>query len=207
MSNAGLPFLSFDLSSASTSLVPPPSRSLKNQGFFEDEPPLLEELGINPVLVFRKIFSILNPIRINPDLHEDADLSGPFLLLILFGVFQLLAGKVHFGVILGWMAVSSLSLYAVCNLLAGRNGSLHLYRCVSSVGYCLLPMVIFSAISLLMPHGGPTFWVIAVLVIIWCTRACTNLLVLVAPHAEEYTSLVAYACFLIYTAFSLLVVF
>lgn len=204
--SAGLPFLSFDLGSAPTSYVPP-SGSYRGSGFFEDEPPLLEELGINTSLILRKILSILNPIRINSDLHVDPDLSGPFVFFILFGTFQLLAGKVHFGVILGWIAVASLFLYMVFNLLAGTNGSLDLYRCLSLVGYSLLPMMIFSALSLFLPHGGPTIFVIASLATIWCTRACTSLLVVVAPHAEAHRSLVAYTCGLIYTAFSLLVLF
>lgn len=203
----GLPFLSFDLNSASTSFAPPPKTVYTGSGFFEDEPPLLEELGINTTLIMRKTLSILNPIRINSDLHEDSDLSGPFVFFMLFGLFQLLAGKVHFGVILGWIAVASLFLYVVFNLLAGRNGSLDLYRCLSLVGYCLLPMVMFSALSLFIPHSGLTTLVIASLVIIWCTKACTRLLVVLAPHAEEHRSLVAYACGLIYTAFALLVLF
>ncbi|KAM7467841.1 hypothetical protein LguiB_015403 [Lonicera macranthoides] len=44
---------------------------------FEDEPPLLKELG-------------------------------PFLFLMAFGLFQLLAGKLHFGIILGWVTVEEL---------------------------------------------------------------------------------------------------
>ncbi|KAI3816868.1 hypothetical protein L1987_10652 [Smallanthus sonchifolius] len=80
--------------------------------------------------------SILNPFRVKADLHEDADLSGPFLFLMAFGLFQLLAGKLHFGIILRWVTVASLFLYVVFNMLAGRNGNLDLYRCLSLIGYC-----------------------------------------------------------------------
>eukprot|EP00250_Pteridium_aquilinum_P032564 c4609_g1_i1 orf=383-1150(+) len=207
--SSGIPFLAFDLSSAHTSgYGPPPTGGvIRSTGFFEDEAPLLEELGINTSHIMRKTLSILNPIRLNADLHEDADLSGPFVFFMLFGLFQLLGGKVHFGVILGWLAVASIFLYFVFNMLAGRNGSLDLYRCLSIVGYCLLPMVIFAALSLFLPRSGPTIIAIACLAVIWCTRACTSLLVVVAPHAEEHRSLVAYTCGLLYTAFSLLVIF
>lgn len=201
---SGIPFLAFDLSSAHASGYGPPPNVLRSNGFFEDEPPLLEELGINTSHITRKTLSILNPIRLNADLYDDADLSGPFVFFMLFGLFQLLGGKVHFGVILGWLAVASIFLYFVFNMLAGRNGSLDLYRCLSIVGYCLLPMVIFSALSLFLPRSGPTIFAIACIAVIWCTRACTCLL---APHAEEHRSLVAYTCVLLYTAFSLLVLF
>ncbi|KAH7290180.1 hypothetical protein KP509_30G035200 [Ceratopteris richardii] len=126
---------------------------------------------------------------------------------MLFGLFQLLSGKLHFGIILGWLAVASIFVYFVLNMLVGRDGSFDLYRCLSVVGYCLLPMVIFSAVSLFLPRSGPTIVVIACLAVVWCTRACTSLLIVVTPHAEEHRSLVAYACGLLYTAFSLLVLF
>lgn len=142
----------------------------------------------------------------NPDLHEDGDLSGPFLFLIAFGLFQLLAGKIHFGIILGWVTVAAIYLYVVFNMLAGRNGSLDLYRCLSMIGYCMLPMVILSAISLFLPQGGVVIFALAALFVIWSTRVCTRLLIEVARW-DEHRGLVGYACFLIYMLFSLLVIF
>ena len=43
---------------------PPPSYGAhdQNQGF-EDEPPLLEELGINPDHIMQKTLTVLNPLR------------------------------------------------------------------------------------------------------------------------------------------------
>lgn len=204
-----LPFMSFDMGSvqASSYSMPPSIGNFQNGGGFEDELPLLEELGINTGHIVKKTRSILNPIRINADLHEDADLSGPFVFTMLFGLFQLLGGKIQFGVILGWLAVASMFLYFVFNMLAGRNGSLDLYRCVSYVGYCLLPMVIFSALALFLPRSSLVTCLIACLVVIWCTRACTTLLVMATPYGEEHRNLAAYACGLIYTTFSLLVLF
>lgn len=174
---------------------------------FEDEPPLLEELGINTRQIWSKTVSIANPFRVNPNLHEDADLSGPFLFVMAFGLFQLLAGKLHFGILLGWVTVSALFLYIVFNMLAGRNGNLDLYRCVSLIGYCMLPMVILSAIGLFLPQGGAAIFVIAGVFVIWSTRVCTRLLVELASCGDEHRGLIAYACFLIYMLFSLLVIF
>jgi hypothetical protein len=50
-------------------------------------------------------------------------------------------------------------------------------------------------------------FIFAVVTVLWCTRACTSLLVVLFPMADEHRALVAYPCGLIYTAFSLLVVF
>ncbi|KAL5974653.1 hypothetical protein ACLOJK_031323 [Asimina triloba] len=206
-----LPFMSFDIGSApSTSFSGPmfgsagvPSGSLS----FDEEPPLLEELGINTRQIWRKTVSILNPFRVNSSLHEDADLSGPFLFLMAFGLFQLLAHKLHFGIILGWVTVAALFLYVVFNMLAGRHGNLDLYRCFSLVGYCMLPMVIFSAVSLFVPGGGMLVFGLGAFFVLWSTRVCTRLLVELASCGEEHRGLIAYACWLIYMLFSLLVIF
>ncbi|XP_078435090.1 uncharacterized protein LOC144706076 [Wolffia australiana] len=210
---AGLPFMSFEIGSA------PPSSSFSNPVFgsagyaavggssFEDEPPLLEELGINTRQIWRKTRSILNPFRINANLHEDADLSGPFLFLMAFGLFQLLAGKFHFGIILGWVTIAAFFLYIMFNMLAGRNGNLDLYRSVSLVGYCMLPMVIFSAVALFVPQGGIIAFYLGAVFVLWSTRVCTRLLVDLASCGDEHRGLVAYACFLVYSLFSLLIIF
>ena len=124
-----------------------------------------------------------------------------------FGLFQLLAGKLHFGIILGWVTVSALFLYVVFNMLAGRNGNLDLYRCLSLIGYCMLPIVILSALSLFVPQGGGVILGVTGVFVIWSTRVCTRLLVELASCEDEHRGLIAYACFLIYVLFSLLVVF
>ncbi|KAF8403269.1 hypothetical protein HHK36_011370 [Tetracentron sinense] len=209
--NPNLPFLSFDMGSAAASTsFSAPVFGGNGVGIgvgFEDELPLLEELGINTRQIWKKTASILNPFRINGNLHEDADLSGPFLFLMAFGLFQLLAGKLHFGIILGWVTVSALFLYVVFNMLAGRNGNLDLYRCLSLLGYSMLPIVILSAVSLFVPQGGVVIFSMAAVFVLWSTRVCTRLLVELASCGDEHRGLIAYACFLIYVLFSLLVIF
>ncbi|KAL6524683.1 hypothetical protein OROHE_015965 [Orobanche hederae] len=213
-SNANHPFLSLDVNSAaaSTSFSPAPYFPSNIGGGvgaigFEDEPPLLEELGINTRQIYQKTLSILNPFRINHHLHEDADLSGPFLFLMAFGLFQLLAGKFHFGIILGWVTMASMFLYVIFNMLAGKNGNLDMYKCLSLIGYCMLPIVMLSAISLFLPQGGMVIMVLTGVFVIWATRVCTRLVVELANCGDEHRGLIAYACFLIYMLFSLLVIF
>ncbi|KAH7423837.1 hypothetical protein KP509_12G076400 [Ceratopteris richardii] len=201
-----LPFYSFDPASVQASAYSMPP-TIQTADSFDNEPPLLEELGINTSLILRKTTNILNPLRINSYLHEDADLSGPFVYIMFFGLFQLLAGKLQFGVILGWLVVASLFVTLVFNMLEGNDGDLKVYRCMSYVGYSLLPVVIFSAFQLFLPRGGMAILLFACLAVIWSTRTCTSLLVSASLHAEESRSLIGYSCALIYTAFSLLVVF
>ncbi|KAJ8899620.1 hypothetical protein K2173_018594 [Erythroxylum novogranatense] len=211
-SNSGIPFMSFDIGTApnaafGTGPIGVGPMASSGGGNFDDEEPLLDELGIHPDQIWRKTKSILNPFRVNSSVHKDSDLSGPIFFYLSLCLFQLLAGKIQFGVILGWIVVSSIFLYVVFNMLAGRNGNLDLHTCTSVVGYCLLPVVVFSAVSLFVPQGSAVRFVIAGVFVIWATRACTNLMVSVADGGEEHRGLIAYACFLIYTLFSLLVIF
>ncbi|KAE9621763.1 putative Yip1 domain-containing protein [Lupinus albus] len=208
--NSSIPFMSFDIGSATASTSSGPIYTGPIGGGsanFDDEEPLLDELGIHPDQIWSKIRSVLNPFRVNHTVHKDSDLSGPILLYMSFCLFQLLAGKIQFGVILGWIVVSSIFLYVVFNMLAGRTGNLDLHTCTSVVGYCMLPVVIFSAISLFLPQGGVVAVAIAAVFVLWATRASTGLIVSLTDGGDEHHGLVAYACFLIYSLFSLLVVF
>ena len=212
-SNSGIPFMSFDIGSAtataSTSAGTIYGGPMGGGGSanFDDEEPLLDELGIHPDQIWKKIRSILNPIRVNYMVHKDSDLSGPILLYMSFCLFQLLAGKIQFGVILGWIVVSSIFLYVVFNMLEGRSGNLKLHTCTSVVGYCMLPVVVLSALSLFIPQVGVVRFALATIFVLWATRASTGLIVSLADGGDEHRGLIAYACFLIYTLFSFLVIF
>ncbi|XP_074556449.1 uncharacterized protein LOC141812303 [Curcuma longa] len=180
--------------------------SLSISGSFEDKPPLLEELGINTRQIWWKTLSIMNPFRVNPNLHEDGDLVGPFLFPMAFGLFQFLAGKFHFGIILGWVIVASLFLYVVFNMVAGRNRNLGLYRCLSLIEYSMQPMLIFYALPLLVPHGGVVIFAMAMVSVLWSTQVCTRLMVEIASCGDEHRGLIAYAYWLVYLPFSLLII-
>ncbi|XP_028096155.1 uncharacterized protein LOC114296056 isoform X1 [Camellia sinensis] len=170
-------FLSFDIGPTSFSV--PVSGS--------DEPSLLEELEIDASLIYRKSLSLLNPFRLNPAVHDSADLSGSFLYYMSFCLFQMLAGKVQFGVVLGWIVVFSIFLYVVFNMLQGKNGNLDLYRSLSLVGYSLLPVVVFSALSLFIPQGFVVAnFILAAVFVMWSTRVCSCLLLEGASRGDEH---------------------
>ena len=83
---------------------------------------------------------------------------GPWLTLIpplrLPSLLQM--GKIHFGVILGWSVVHSSVLWLIVNQLAGAEAAeakgLDLYSICCVVGYCMVPLVVYSAVSLLIPR-------------------------------------------------------
>ena len=91
---------------------------------------------------------MLNPlVKTDSETANDTDLAGPLVFCLLFGGVLLLSGKVHFGYIYGVGLLGCISIYALLNLMSMDGVSV---VCVMSVlGYCILPMVFLSAVSLL----------------------------------------------------------
>lgn len=66
--------------------------SMPSGNGFDDEPPLLEELGINFSHILQKTLAVLVPFRKNTtELHvNDDDLAGPLIFGVVLGFFLLL---------------------------------------------------------------------------------------------------------------------
>merc|ERR1719481_2298504 len=120
---------------------------------FDDEPPLLEELGINPDHIFQKTLTVLNPWRTtDPAAAGDSDLAGPLCFCLAFGSFLMLSGKLHFNYIYGIGLLGCVCIYALLNLMAVSGVAI--CTVVSVLGYCLLPIVVLSGLSILFSLTG-----------------------------------------------------
>ncbi|XP_046437954.1 protein YIPF5-like [Daphnia pulex] len=172
---------------------------------FDDEPPLLEELGINPDHIFQKTLAVLNPLReTDASILQDTDLAGPLAFVLAFGGFLLLSGKVHFSYIYGIGVLGCLAIYAMLNLMAVSGVSIGVT--VSVLGYCLLPMVALSGISILISLQGLLGIVLTALAILWCSISASKLFV-TALTMDHQQPLVAYPCAMLYGVFALLTIF
>jgi hypothetical protein len=81
---------------------------------FADEPPLLEELGINFDHITQKTLAVVNPLRsTDASILHDSDLAGPLVFIVAFGCFLLLSGKVSFGYIYGIGVLGQLSFFSM----------------------------------------------------------------------------------------------
>ncbi len=103
---------------SSFSVQPSPSQTYSSSN--DNEPPLLEELGIDVKAIMSHALWILNPLReVSLSVQENIDLAGPLLFCLCLGGFLLLAGKSHFGYIYG--LVTSV-LYKDCMFYCDRFG-------------------------------------------------------------------------------------
>ncbi|KAI8367385.1 hypothetical protein EDC96DRAFT_553009 [Choanephora cucurbitarum] len=174
-------------------------------GGFADEPPLLEELGLNFGHIKTKSLTVLNPFRTVPDtIMDDTDLAGPLLFIFLFGTFLLLSRKAHFGYIYGVGVMGVVSIYLILNLMS-ENG-IDWSRTASVLGYCLLPMVMLSGFSVVLKLDNIVGTVLTVISILWCTYSSSGMFSSVL-HLNEQRFLVAYPVGLFYACFALMTLF
>ncbi|KAM9330397.1 protein YIPF7 [Gastrophryne carolinensis] len=182
-----------------------PSYTFQPSDSFEDEPTLLEELGINFDHIWQKTLTVLNPWKpADGSIMNETDLTGPMMFCFALGSTLLLAGKVHFGYVYTMSIIGCLGIHALLNLMSITGVS---HGCVASVlGYCLLPMVILSACAILFSLQGVVGTILAAVIIGWCSFSASKIFISTLAM-EGQQLLVAYPCALLYGLFALLTVF
>ncbi|KAK9489256.1 hypothetical protein V1508DRAFT_428571 [Lipomyces doorenjongii] len=175
-------------------------------GGYSDEPPLLEELGINFGHIKSKTLTVLNPLaRVDQNIMDDSDLAGPILFCLLLGTCLLFSGKAHFGYIYGVALLGSISLHLIMNLMA-TTSSIDFIRTASVLGYCLLPLVCASAFGVVMSMDNVIGYFISTLAIFWCTYSSSAMFVAVL-QLSDMRPLVAYPLMLFYSVFAVMSIF
>merc|ERR1719473_2002024 len=133
----------------------------------------MEELGIVPEEIFGRIKSVLLFRDINAQLVEGTDLGGPILIILALGVTLMCAGKLHFSYIYGIGMIGSLGTNVLVNLMSPK-GDLDLYRTMSILGYCLLPIVVLSTLGVFVSLRGMFGLVLSVIIVPWCTLSASK---------------------------------
>lgn len=180
----------------------------------ENEPPLLEELEIYPERILHKSLLILNPFHGDVafdksiDLIHEADLAGPIVFSLLFGVILFVAGsKVHFGYIYGLSMISVCGMYALLLMMSDGVGQLLTFaRVASALGYGILPIVWLSIFSIFVSLNSTFGIIVAMLCITLATLGSSRLLCRLANDSNKRL-LITYPCALVYIAFTFLVLF
>lgn len=175
-------------------------------GGFEDEPPLLEELGIDFNHIIEKTKVVLNPMRnINQDIVNETDLAGPLVFAFGLASCLLLAGKMHFGYIYGISVFAVLMMWLLLKMMAPNEGPS--FGTVTSIlGYCLLPIVLLSGCAILFSLQGVVGTCLSTLAVLWCSWSSSKLFCS-ALNMSAQQALVAYPCAMLYGVFALLAVF
>ncbi|XP_029030613.1 protein YIPF5 [Betta splendens] len=184
--------------------TPSPSQSMYSSSF-DDEPPLLEELGINFDHIWQKTLTVLHPLKAaDGSIMNETDLAGPMVFCLAFGATLLLSGKIQFGYVYGISAIGCLGMYCLLNLMSMTGVS---FGCVASVlGYCLLPMILLSSFGVLFSLQGMMGIILTAAIIGWCSFSASKIFIS-ALAMDGQQLLVAYPCALLYGVFALISVF
>lgn len=172
---------------------------------FDDEPPLLEELGIEPDKIVKKVMVVLDPFKSSVPLG-DYDLAGPLAFCLLLAVTMLFSGgKVNFGYVYGLALIGCCAMYMLLRLMTSAD-QLTLTSVASVLGYCILPVCILSFIGIFLNLRSPIGYGGASLAVFWASLAASRMFVTMSTDFSQ-RPLIAYPCALLYGVFTLLVVF
>lgn len=190
-------------------LAPGLLASLSTKGY-SDEPPLLEELGIHLGHIAAKTRLVLGLGRgasgASAEVLQDADLAGPVLFFMAFGLCLLLAGRVHFGYIYGVALFGTLSLHWLSRLMAAGSRGPRLFTTASILGYSFLPLCFLTAGGALVSLDNTVGYCLGAGAVAWATWAASGLLnSLLQLHNAR--ALIAYPLLIFYSVFALMAVF
>ena len=171
----------------------------------ELEPPLLEELGINPQNIKNKIIGVITLKRIDKKFLEDSDMAGPLLIFLLFAFSSVLQYKINFGYIYGISVFGSILLFLLLNLMSKNNGIL-LYNTISVLGYCLIPIVLLSFIAVFMDMKNFFGGIVAFLAIVLSSLNASRFFEIgLDMYSQRW--LIFYPVALFYTCFVLVTIY
>lgn len=136
---------------------------------------------------------------------RDSDMAGPLVFCLALGFCLLLTGKLHFGYIYGFGAMGCLAMYTIVNLMS-YSSALDLSRTFSVMGYCLLPIVLLSAVAVVLDLRGSLGMVLGGGAVAWCTLSSARFFD-ASLGMREQKWLIAYPACLLYACFALITIF
>lgn len=95
-------------------------------------------------------------------------------------------------------------MWILLNLMCPRG--IDIYRTVSVLGYCLLPMTLFSAVAVVLSMKGIIGLFLGSVSVGWCTYSASCMFTQIV-HDQEQKWLIRYPVFLLYSIFALITIF
>ena len=173
---------------------------------YMNEPPLLEELGVDFQEIWGRTKSVLNPRRSIEDMNlGEADLAGPVMFALALASVLILHGKLAFGAIYGAFLMGCFAVYIVMSLLSQKK-EIGFFSVVSIMGYGLLPIIGLATIAVIFSMRGYLGLVCGTGAMAWSTFTCSRFFEK-AMDMYQHRLIIAYPVGLFYAAFILLTVF
>lgn len=171
----------------------------------DGDPPLLEDIGIDPSLIWDKMKSIVIVDRPYQVYIDESDLTGPILIALVFGLELLAAGKIQFGDIYAMFITGNCFAYLLFNLMSQKE-YISLYSIMSILGYGLIPMLLLGLLGIFIPLKGVVGIILGIIISIWSAMASSNYIDLMIGGYDRRT-LIVYPLILFYVSFVMITIF
>lgn len=176
----------------------------------ENEPPLLEELGIDLDHIWQRMQGVVFFKRLQQDVLQEWDLTGPGMGFMALNLCLMFQGKFELGYVYGFGLTGCGCICMLVNVMAqkkqdGQQG-IDLYSTISILGYGLVPAVFLALIGIVKSLKGP-FGLFAVIVCVVWSTATSSRFFASSICMQQQRWLVAYPVSLLYASLALLIVF
>ena len=184
----------------------PDALSSKGSIIYE-EPPLLEDVGVDPELIADKIISIIKLETPTQRYIEESDLFGPSMIAFLLGLLLMLSGKMHFGDIYALFVLGNILIFVLFNLMSS-NEIISLYAIMSTLGYCLFPMLLVGLVGIFMKLQNSLGILLSLGLSGWCAYSASAYIeILIKANENDRKMLIGYPLYLYYASFAMITIF
>ncbi|EJW04605.1 hypothetical protein EDEG_01189 [Edhazardia aedis USNM 41457] len=168
-------------------------------GRLPNDPPLLQELGIDFTAIKNETKLILNP---NAN-FEKSDITGPLIFMFFYALCLFANGKMHFGYVYFITLSSNLLIYFLLNVIKTTQKGVEFVKCFSILGYSFVPVMGFAFINIIL---APFKYILGIFAAFWSCYVA-SIVFCRYLEMEDKKFIIGYPILLVYICYVLLVVF
>ncbi|XP_050548497.1 protein YIPF7-like, partial [Daktulosphaira vitifoliae] len=172
----------------------------------DDEPPLLEELGIDVNKIFTRLLHSLDPTGRCGVVLGDYDVIGPIALYLTYTSLLLLAGgKLMFSYVYGLAVLTSVCMYALLWAMTD-SPEVTLTSTFSVLGYSFTPVVLVALLAVFTNLKNIFGALVVLLAVLWSSTNAAKVFVAMFGNADQ-KYLMAYPCAIICGLYTLFILY
>lgn len=172
----------------------------------EDEPPLLEELGIDVNKIVTRLIHSLDPTGKCGVVLGDYDVIGPIALYLTYTSLLLFAGgKLMFSYIYGLAVLTSVCMYALLWAMTD-SPEVTLTSTFSVLGYSFTPVVLVSLLAVFVNLKNIFGGIIVLGAVLWSSSNAARVFVAMFGNSDQ-KYLMAYPCAIICGLYTLFILY
>ncbi|GBE60400.1 yipf5, putative [Babesia ovata] len=139
-----------------------------------EDPPLLEELGIDLEDIMRHINCVLLFKSCGNGELQYGDFTGPLMILLLFGLSMLVSCNLNFSLVYAIEVLGTGCMYLLFNMLS-QDVYVDMAKTAIILGYSLLPICLAPIIWIFSRFAKPVAVILVYLCVAWSTSTASRL--------------------------------